>query len=59
MITKGVDILTISRRTGHSKPSVTLGVYGHLMAPTDAVAADEFQAAFGHGNGTATSQERN
>jgi hypothetical protein len=35
-----VDILTISRRIGHSKPSVTLDVYGHLMGGADATAAN-------------------
>ena len=39
LISKGVDILTISRRLGHSKPSVTLDVYGHLIEGTDTAAA--------------------
>jgi integrase len=39
LIKRGVDILTISRRIGHSKPSVTLDVYGHLMGGADAAAA--------------------
>ena len=39
LIRKGVDILTISRRIGHSKPSVTLDVYGHLLGGADAAAA--------------------
>jgi len=34
-----VDILVISRRIGHSKPSVTLDVYGHLIEGADAAAA--------------------
>jgi integrase len=32
LINAGIDILTISRRLGHSKPSVTLDTYGHLIA---------------------------
>ena len=39
LISKGVDILTISRRLGHSKASITLDVYGHLMKGGDAAAA--------------------
>jgi integrase len=31
MITKGVDIITVSRRLGHAKVSVTLDIYGHLI----------------------------
>jgi hypothetical protein len=33
-----MDILTISRRIGHSKPSVTLELYGHLIEGPDAEA---------------------
>jgi integrase len=32
-------VLTISRRLGHSSPSMTLDVYGHLMEGADAAAA--------------------
>jgi hypothetical protein len=39
LIREGLDILTISRRVGHSKPSVTLDVYGHLMGGADKAAA--------------------
>jgi len=39
LISKGVDILTISRRLGHSKASLTLDVYGHLIGGADAAAA--------------------
>lgn len=40
LIAAGVDILTISRRLGHSKPSVTLDSYGHLIKGADAAAAE-------------------
>jgi len=40
LINGGVDILTISRRIGHSKPSVTFDVYGHLVGGADAAAAN-------------------
>jgi len=39
LIRAGVDTLTISRRLGHSKASVTLDVYGHLIGGADAAAA--------------------
>jgi integrase len=47
LIAKGVDILTISRRLGHSSPTITLGVYGHLIHGTDDRAAAIMEAAFG------------
>lgn len=39
LIRDGIDILTISRRLGHSKASITLDTYGHLMSGSDAAAA--------------------
>jgi integrase len=39
LIKAGVDILTISRRLGHSKAAMTLDVYGNLMEGADAAAA--------------------
>ena len=39
LINAGVDILTISRRLGHSKAAITLDVYGHLIEGADAAAA--------------------
>jgi integrase len=39
LIKAGVDVLTISRRLGHSKAAMTLDVYGHLMKGADAEAA--------------------
>jgi integrase len=47
LIAKGVDILTISRRLGHSSPTITLGVYGHLIHGTDDRAAAIMDEAFG------------
>jgi integrase len=47
LIASGVDILTISRRLGHSSPTVTLGVYGHLIHGGDDRAAQVMNAAFG------------
>jgi integrase len=45
LITSGMDILTVSRRLGHSSPTITLSVYGHLLSPEDR-AADIMQATF-------------
>jgi len=39
LIRAGVDVLTVSRRLGHSKSSITLDVYGHLVEGADAAAA--------------------
>jgi integrase len=45
LIASGMDILTVSRRLGHSSPAITLTVYGHLLSPEDR-AADIMQAVF-------------
>jgi integrase len=47
LIASGMDILTISRRLGHANPTVTLNVYGHLIAGSDDKAAQIMEAAFG------------
>jgi integrase len=46
LIAAGMDILTISRRLGHASAAITLRVYGHLFANTDARAAEIMEAAF-------------
>jgi integrase len=45
LITSGMDILTVSRRLGHSSAAITLTVYGHLLSPEDR-AADIMQSVF-------------
>ena len=35
----GMDVLTVSRRIGHRKASITLDIYGHLIEGSDARAA--------------------
>jgi integrase len=47
LIASGTDVLTISRRLGHSTPTVTLKVYGHLIHGSDDKAASIMEAAFG------------
>ena len=39
LIASGMDILTISRRLGHTSAALTLGVYGHLISSKDGAAA--------------------
>ncbi|HEX4409947.1 MAG TPA: tyrosine-type recombinase/integrase [Xanthobacteraceae bacterium] len=46
LIAAGLDILTISRRLGHASAAITLRIYGHLFANTDARAADIMELAF-------------
>lgn len=49
LIAAGLDIVTVSKRLGHSSPTVTLGVYAHLFNRTDAAAAQAIEAAMGSG----------
>ncbi len=35
MLNNGVDVLVASRRLGHSKPSITLDLYGHLLTSVE------------------------
>jgi integrase len=39
-----MNILSISRRLGHSKPTVTLNTYGHLFQNKDHEAAAAIEA---------------
>ena len=43
LIAAGKDVVTVSRRLGHAKPTITLNVYGHLFANTDADCADAIE----------------
>ena len=45
LISSGVDIMTISRRLGHAKPSVTLAIYAHMFSSDDRKAAAVINAA--------------
>ena len=45
LIASGVDIVTISRRLGHAKPSVTLAIYAHMFHTDDRKAAAAINAA--------------
>jgi integrase len=46
LLDAGVDVVTVSRRAGHSKASITLDVYGHRVR-TDNHAATAFDRAIG------------
>lgn len=48
MLNNGVDILVASRRLGHSKPSVTLDVYGHLLVSAQHEAAEKIDKLILH-----------
>jgi len=45
LIASGVDIVTISKRLGHAKPSITLAIYAHMFAADDSKAAAAVNAA--------------
>jgi integrase len=45
LIASGVDIVTISKRLGHAKPSVTLAIYAHMFHTDDSKAANAINAA--------------
>jgi integrase len=47
LIAGGVDIVTISRRLGHSSPTVTLRTYSHLFHKADTTAADAIEKVLG------------
>jgi integrase len=49
LIAAGLDIVTISRRLGHSSPGITLSIYAHKFKNTDDVAAQAIDAAMGGG----------
>jgi integrase len=45
LISSGVDIVTVSKRLGHAKPSVTLAIYAHMFHTDDSKAAAAINAA--------------
>jgi integrase len=45
LIAAGIDIVTISKRLGHAKPSVTLAIYAHMFNTDDSKAAAAINAA--------------
>jgi integrase len=47
LIAAGLDIVSVSRRLGHSKPSITLDTYSHLFKTDDTDAADAIAKVLG------------
>jgi integrase len=47
LIAAGIDVVTVSRRLGHSSPVITLGVYAHLFSKTDDGAAAAIEKVLG------------
>jgi integrase len=45
LIDAAVDIVTISKRLGHARPSVTLAIYAHMFQKDDAKAPAAINAA--------------
>jgi integrase len=45
LIAAGIDVVTISKRLGHSSPKITLGVYAHLFSNNDGNAAQAINEA--------------
>ena len=45
LISSGADIVTVSKRLGHAKPSVTLAIYAHMFHTDDSEAAAAINAA--------------
>jgi integrase len=44
LIASGQDVVTVSRRLGHTSPTITLNVYAHLFDKTDESAATAIEA---------------
>ncbi len=40
MLNHGIPVLIVSKRLGHSKPSITMDVYGHLIPSQQEEAAE-------------------
>ncbi len=40
MLNRGIPVIVVSRRLGHSRPSITMDIYGHLMPGVQSSAAE-------------------
>jgi integrase len=45
LVAAGIDVVKISKRLGHTSPTITLGVYAHLFAQRDDRSADAINTA--------------
>ena len=43
LIASGVDLLTVSKRLGHAKPSITSDMYGHLISEAEREASNKLE----------------
>ena len=65
MLGIGSPVLTVSAHLGHSKPSITLDVYGHALPKADRLTADATGAmidslivdTLGHGMDTVSAEQ--
>lgn len=46
LLAAGVDVPTVARRLGHASPSVTMAIYGHVLAESDRAAATHAESYF-------------
>ena len=47
LIAAGIDVVSVSRRLGHSSPVITLGTCAHLVLSTDTRAAEAIEKVLG------------
>jgi integrase len=47
LIAAGIDVVTVSKRLGHSSPAITLRIYAHLFATDDSKASAAINSALG------------
>lgn len=47
LIAEGTDVVTVSKRLGHSKTSTTTDIYAHQLRKTDVEAANKLEGLFG------------
>ncbi|NLV48044.1 MAG: site-specific integrase [Clostridiaceae bacterium] len=47
LLSQGVDLITASRRAGHSRPSTTANIYAHALRKPDEMAADMLEGLLG------------
>lgn len=49
LINQGVDIVTVSKRLGHSKTSTTSDIYAHMLRKSDETASDVINSVLNYG----------
>lgn len=48
LIAQGVDVVTVSKRLGHAKPTTTTSIYSHALKRPDQEAAEKLDHLFGN-----------